>query len=154
MRVVSEKSNRSVLHEVRMGEGVVYWHFVNLYGCEIGDGTKIGSFVEIQDGVKIGQRCHIQSHTFICSDVTIGDDVFVGHGVMFMNDQHPSARATREKTWTSEPVVVKDGVTIGSGALIMPGVTIHAGAVVGAGAVVTHDVPAGETWAGIPARLL
>jgi acetyltransferase-like isoleucine patch superfamily enzyme len=131
--------------------------FTNLYGCRIGDGTRIGTFVEVQRGASIGARCKIQSHTFICDGVRIEDEVFVGHGVMFINDKDP--RATTEggefqtdADWALLPVVVERRARIGSGAVIMGGVTIGEGALVGAGAVVTRDVGAGEVVAGVPAR--
>src|SRR5262249_14967945 len=135
--------------DVRLGKGVaiVYHELVNLYGCIIGDDTSIGPFVEIQKDVTIGRTCKISSHTFICSGVTIGDEVFVGHGVLCINDRHPRAarggRRLGEGDWKMEPTLVGDGVAIGSGAVIMCGVTIGAGATVGAGAVVTGNVPAG-----------
>lgn len=131
---------------------------VNLYGCFIGAGSRIGTFVEVQRGAKIGARCKIQSHTFICEGVTLGDDVFVGHGVMFVNDRFPRASNGGEllKTgeWTLEETVVEDGASIGSGAVILCGVRVGAGALIGAGAVVTKDVEPGEVVAGVPARLL
>ena len=135
------------------------YSFTNLYGCRIGDETRIGTFVEIQRGASIGARCKIQSHTFICDGVTIGDGVFVGHGVMFVNDKRPAATAAEgalqtEADWTLLPTVVEDGASIGTGAVILGGVTIGAGALVGAGAVVTRDVPAGATVAGVPARAM
>jgi UDP-2-acetamido-3-amino-2,3-dideoxy-glucuronate N-acetyltransferase len=130
---------------------------VNLYGCRIGDDSRIGTFVEIQRGATIGARCKVQSHTFICDGVTIGDEVFVGHGVMFINDKRPAATAAggalqTEDDWTLLHTVVEDGASIGSGAVILGGVRIGAGALVGAGAVVSRDVPAGVTVAGVPAR--
>jgi acetyltransferase-like isoleucine patch superfamily enzyme len=144
---------------VRLGRDVVIHHpdLVNLYGCEIGDGTKIGAFVEIQKNATVGRLCKISSHTFVCEGVSIADDVFVGHGVMFINDRYP--RATHagslqtETDWTVTPTYVQQGASIGSGAVIMCGVTIGAGALVGAGAVVTHDVPAKAVVAGVPARM-
>jgi UDP-2-acetamido-3-amino-2,3-dideoxy-glucuronate N-acetyltransferase len=143
--------------DVKLGQDVVIHNFVNLYGCEIGDGTRIGSFVEIQKGVLVGRNCKISSHTFICEGVTIEDEVFIGHGVIFINDKHP--RATNadgglqsEADWQVIPTMVKRGVSIGSGAIIMCGVTIGEGAIVGAGAVVTKDVSARATVAGTPAR--
>jgi acetyltransferase-like isoleucine patch superfamily enzyme len=131
--------------------------FTNLYGCRIGDGTRIGTFVEIQRGAVVGARCKIQSHTFVCDGVTIGDGVFVGHGVMFVNDKRPAATAAGgalldEDDWTRLETVVEDGASIGSGAVVLGGVRIGAGALVGAGAVVTRDVAAGSTVAGVPAR--
>ena len=146
---------------VRLGEGVQIFHpdLVNLYGCAIGDGTKIGSFVEIQKNAIVGRRCKISSHTFVCEGVTIDDEVFVGHGVMFINDPRPRATVPggglqTEADWTVVPTRVCRGASIGSGAVIMCGVTIGAGAMIGAGAVVTRDVPEGATVAGVPARVL
>jgi len=131
---------------------------VNLYGCTIGAQTRIGAFVEIQKHATIGRRCKISSHTFICEGVTIEDDVFVGHGVMFINDKRPRATAAgrlqTEADWEVVPTVVKRGASIGSGAVILCGVTIGENAMVGAGCVVTRDVPAGETVVGVPGRLL
>jgi UDP-2-acetamido-3-amino-2,3-dideoxy-glucuronate N-acetyltransferase len=147
--------------DVTLGANVRIFHpdLVNLYGCSIGDETKVGTFVEIQKGVSIGRRCKISSHTFICEGVTIEDHVFVGHGVMFTNDRRP--RATNpdgslqtEADWTMETTRVKKGASIGSGAVILCGITIGEGALIGAGAVVTRDVPDGATVAGTPARLL
>ena len=130
---------------------------VNLYGCTVGDETKIGAFVEIQKNASIGSRCKISSHTFVCEGVTIEDDVFVGHGVMFINDIYPRAsedgRLQTEADWKVVSTHVKRGASIGSGAVIMGGVTIGEGALVGAGAVVTHDVPANTIAKGVPARL-
>jgi len=145
---------------VTLEEGVVIFHrdLVNLYGCHVGADTKIGAFVEIQKGATIGQRCKISSHSFVCEGVTIEDDVFVGHGVMFINDPYPRAtlegRLQTEADWTVVPTRVCRGASIGSGAAILCGVTIGEGALVGAGAVVTRDVPAGATVAGVPARAL
>lgn len=144
---------------VRLGRDVVIHHpdLVNLYGCEIGDGTKIGSFVEIQKNASIGRLCKISSHTFICEGVSIEDEVFVGHGVMFINDRHPRATAAgglqTEADWNVIPTRIRRGASIGSGAVIMCGVTIGARALVGAGAVVTHDVPDDSVVAGVPARV-
>jgi UDP-2-acetamido-3-amino-2,3-dideoxy-glucuronate N-acetyltransferase len=130
---------------------------VNLYGCRIGDGSRIGTFVEVQRGATIGARCKIQSHTFVCDGVTIGDEVFVGHGVMFVNDKRPAATAgdgslQGDEDWTMLETVVEDGASLGTGAVILGGVRIGAGALVGAGAVVTADVAPGATVAGVPAR--
>jgi acetyltransferase-like isoleucine patch superfamily enzyme len=132
---------------------------VNLYGCSIGDETRIGPFVEIQKGAVIGARCKISSHSFLCDGVVIEDEVFVGHGVMFINDIEPRAANAdgslqTEADWTLAPVRICKGASLGSGCLIMGGVTVGAGALVGAGAVVTRDVPAGAVVAGVPARLL
>ena len=145
--------------DVKLGQGVVIHHFVNLYGCEIGDGTKIGSFVEIQKGVFVGRNCKVSSHTFICEGVTIEDEVFIGHGVNFINDKYPRATTAdgalqSDADWQVVPTVVKRGASIGSGTTILCGVIIGDGAIVGAGAVVTKDVPAGATVAGNPARLV
>jgi acetyltransferase-like isoleucine patch superfamily enzyme len=146
--------------DVVLEDGVVIFQpdLVNLYGCRIGAGTKIGTFVEIQKGATVGQRCKVSSHTFVCEGVVIEDEVFVGHGVMFINDRHPRAtvngRLQSEADWEVVPTRVERGASIGSGAVVMCGVTIGAGAMVGAGAVVTRDVPAGATVAGVPARLL
>jgi len=132
--------------------------FVNLYGCEIGEETSIGTFVEIQKGAKVGARCKIQSHTFICEGVTIEDEVFVGHNVNFLNDRYPAAttndgKPKTEKDWVLERTVVKRRAAIGTAAVIMPGVTIGENAVIGAGAVVTKDVPDGQIAIGMPARM-
>ena len=145
-----------IASDVELGEGVRIFSFVNLYGCRIGDGAQIGAFVEIQRGASIGARCKISSHTFICDGVTIGDEVFVGHGVMFINDKLPAATTAgalqTEDDWTMLRTLVEDGASLGSGAVILGGVTIGAGALVGAGAVVTADVRPGATVAGVPAR--
>jgi UDP-2-acetamido-3-amino-2,3-dideoxy-glucuronate N-acetyltransferase len=139
--------------DVTLGPGVVIHHpeLVNLYGCVIGDDSQVGPFVEIQRGAVVGRRCRIQSHAFICAGVTLDDDVFVGHGVMFTNDRGPRAG---NADWTLEPTRVGAGASIGSGAVILPGLTIGAGALVGAGAVVTRDVPPGTVVAGVPARVV
>jgi acetyltransferase-like isoleucine patch superfamily enzyme len=143
--------------DVKLGDGVKIFCFVNLYGCEIGDGSKVGAFVEIQKGARIGRNCKISSHTFICEGVEIGDGVFVGHNVSFINDRKP--RATRadgtpqtEEDWTLEHTVVEEGASIGTGSTILCGLTIGKGAMVGAGSVVTRDVPPGAVVAGVPAR--
>ena len=148
---------RQIADDVALGEGVVVHSFVNLYGCRIGDGTRIGTFVEVQRGAVVGARCKIQSHTFICDGVTIGDEVFVGHGVMFVNDKRPRATtdagaAQGEEDWELLPTVVESRASIGSGAIVLGGVRIGEGALVAAGAVVTRDVAPGQTVAGIPAR--
>ena len=146
--------------DVVLGERVKIFHadLVNLYGCRIGDDTKVGAFVEIQKGATIGRRCKISSHTFVCEGVSVEDEVFVGHGVMFINDPKPRAtsdgRVQTEADWQVVPTRVARGASIGSGAVIMCGVTIGEGAMVGAGAVVTRDVPPGATVAGVPARRL
>jgi UDP-2-acetamido-3-amino-2,3-dideoxy-glucuronate N-acetyltransferase len=149
-----------IADSVTLEEGVVIFHrdLVNLYGCHVGAGTKIGAFVEIQKGATIGRRCKISSHSFVCEGVTIEDDVFVGHGVMFTNDPYPRAtvegRLQTEADWTVVPTRVCRGASIGSGAAILCGVTIGERALIGAGAVVTRDVPADATVAGVPARAL
>ena len=149
---------RRIAPDVKLGSNVQIYAFVNLYGCEIGNETSIGTFVEIQKGVRIGERCKIQSHTFICEGVTIEDEVFIGHNVNFLNDRYPAA--TNEDgslkdaaDWSLETTLVRRRAAIGTGAIILPGVTIGEGAVVGAGAVVTKDVAGGSTVAGHPARL-
>jgi len=130
---------------------------VNLYGCTIGDETRIGAFVEIQKNASVGARCKISSHSFVCEGVSIEDEVFVGHGVMFINDRHPRAttegRPQGDSDWSVVPTRIERGASIGSGCVIICGVTVGRGAMVGAGAVVTHSVPAGETVIGVPARV-
>lgn len=144
----------NIADDVTLGKDVVIFEFVNLYGCAIGDESRIGTFVEIQRDATIGRRVRVQSHTFICSGVRIEDDVFIGHNVTFINDRHPSAEGARTGNWRLEPTIVKAGASIGSGAVILCGLTIGEGARIGAGAVVTRDVPPGATVAGIPARAL
>ena len=149
-----------VAADVELGRGVMLHHpeLINLYGCKIGDETSVGAFVEIQRGVIVGARCKISSHSFICEGVTIEDEVFVGHGVMFINDLRPRAtidgRRAGDGDWTLTPTRVERGASIGSGAVILCGVTIGRDSLVGTGAVVTGDVAAGAVVAGIPARLL
>ena len=148
-----------LLNDVDFGDGAIVQSFTNLYGCAIGDETRVGPFVEIQRGVVVGARCKIQSHTFICTGVEIEDEVFVGHGVMFINDRRPratteSGELQTEDDWTMEYTLVERRASIGSGAVILGGVRIGEGATVGAGAVVTRDVPPGATVAGSPARAL
>ena len=147
------------LEGVKLGEGVRLSKFINLYGCDIGDETRIGAFVEIQKNAKIGSRCKISSHTFICEGVTIEDNVFVGHGVVFTNDRYPRAVTAdgglqEDGDWTLERTIVRRRASIGSGAVILCGLTIGENAIVGAGAVVTHDVPDGAIVAGSPARVM
>jgi acetyltransferase-like isoleucine patch superfamily enzyme len=148
-----------LISDVAFGADVVVHSFTNLYGCSIADGSRIGPFVEIQRDVTIGARCKISSHTFICTGVDIGEGVFVGHGVVFVNDKYPRSvdadgELQTEADWTLLRTTVEDGAAIGSGALILGGVTVGARAIVGAGAVVTRDVPADTTVAGLPARVL
>src|ERR1700682_1672925 len=145
--------------DVKLGRDVDIYHFVNLYGCEIGDGTRIGSFVEVQKGVSVGRHCKLSSHTFICEGVTIEDEVFIGHGVNFINDNYPRATTAggalqTETDWRVIPTVVKRGASIGTGATILGGVQIGEGAIVGAGSVVTKNVPAGMIVAGNPAKII
>ncbi len=149
----------SIADDVKLGENVKLAQFINLYGCSVGDNTKIGTFVEIQKNAIVGRNCKISSHTFICEGVTIEDDVFIGHGVVFINDTYP--RATNpagllqtEADWKVEQTLVKKGASIGSGAVILANVTIGENAIVGAGAVVTADVPPHGVVAGNPARLI
>ncbi len=158
---MSEESKKyiSIADDVRLGKNVKLANFVNLYGCEIGDNTKIGTFVEVQKNAFIGRNCKIQSHTFICEGVTIEDDVFVGHGVTFINDKYP--RATNgegclqgEADWKVVPTVVKKGASVGSGSTVLCSVTIGEKAIVGSGSVVTKDVPANTIVAGNPARVI
>ena len=142
--------------DVKLGRNVIMHCFVNLYGCTIGDETRIGSFVEVQKNVSIGARCKIQSHTFVCEGVIIEDEVFVGHGVMFINDLDPrattSGKLQTEVDWHVVPIRVGRGASIGSGAVILGGVTIGVGALIGAGAVVTRDVESNTVVAGVPSR--
>src|SRR5262249_7714131 len=145
--------------DVKLGKNVKFSKFVNLYGCAIGDETKIGAFVEIQKNAKVGQRCKISSHTFICEGVTIEDNVFVGHNVTFINDSYPRATAPAgqlqtEKDWKGETKLVKKGAAIGSGSTILSNVVIGEYAIVGAGSVITKDVPPYSVVAGNPARVL
>jgi acetyltransferase-like isoleucine patch superfamily enzyme len=148
-----------IADSVRLGQDVVIHHpaLVNLYGCTVGDGSKIGAFVEIQKNASVGRLCKISSHTFVCEGVTIEDEVFIGHGVMFINDRYPRATADgglqTEADWQVVPTRVGRGASIGSGAVILCGVTVGARALVGAGAVVTRDVPEGAVVAGVPARV-
>jgi UDP-2-acetamido-3-amino-2,3-dideoxy-glucuronate N-acetyltransferase len=148
-----------LISDVRFGRGVVVYSFSNLYGCSIGDETRIGPFVEIQRGASIGARCKVQSHSFICDGVTIEDEVFVGHGVLFINDKYPRATTGEgalqgASDWEVQPIRVRRGASLGSGAVILGGVTIGEDALVGAGAVVRDDVAHGATVAGVPARLI
>lgn len=151
-------SYNRIADDVRLGHGVKIFGFANLYGCTIGAETRIGAFVEIQKNATIGERCKISSHTFICEGVTLEDEVFIGHGVLFINDLDPHAttdgRLQTEAEWEVVPTRVCRGASIGSGAVILGGVTVGAGALIGAGAVVTRDVHPGTVVAGCPARML
>jgi UDP-2-acetamido-3-amino-2,3-dideoxy-glucuronate N-acetyltransferase len=155
----SRPAHQLIAPDVKLGRDVRIFGFVNLYGCEIGDETKIGSFVEIQKGAKIGAHCKISSHTFICEGVMIEDGVFVGHGVTFINDRYPravnsSGALKNDADWDCQTTLVKRGAAIGSGATLLGGITIGENATIGAGSVVVDDVPAHSTVAGNPARLL
>ena len=154
----SNEAPHRLIDEVAFGADVTVAPFTNLYGCTIGDGTRIGPFVEIQRQAVVGANCKIQSHSFICSGVTIEDEVFVGHGVIFVNDKFPRAteqgRLQTEDDWELLPITVEQGASIGSGAIVLGGVRIGRTATVGAGAVVTRDVEPGQIVAGIPARAL
>ena len=152
-------SYQCIAPDVKLGRDVKLSKFINLYGCEVGDETKIGAFVEIQKNAKIGRRCKISSHTFICEGVTIEDNVFIGHGVIFINDSYPRATTEggnlqTEDDWKVERTVVKNGASIGSGVTILSNTTIGENAMVGAGSVITRDVPANSIVAGNPAKLL
>jgi len=156
---MTDSSTLRIAPDVKLGRDVKIYAFVNLYGCEIGDESKIGAFVEIQKGVCIGRRVKVSSHTFICEGVTIEDEVFVGHGVMFINDKYPRAANANgalqtEADWSVTPTLIKRGASIGSNATILCGVTIGERAIVGAGSVVTRDVPPNTIVAGVPARMM
>lgn len=151
--------NRLIAPDVKLGKDVKIYSFTNLYGCEIGDESKIGTFVEIQKGVRLGRRCKVSSHTFICEGVTLEDEVFVGHGVTFTNDLFPRATTPggalqTDADWKCVPTVVKRGASIGSGATLLCGITIGEHAMIGAGSVVTKDVPANAIVVGNPARII
>ncbi|MCX7994754.1 MAG: N-acetyltransferase [candidate division WOR-3 bacterium] len=159
MKKVNKVDSHQIIKDVKLGENVKIFGFVNLYGCEIGDNTKIGAFVEIQKNAKIGKNCKISTHTFICEGVTIEDNVFIGHNVTFINDKYP--RATNpdgsmqtDADWKVIPTLVKKGASIGSSATILCGVTIGENAIVGAGSVVTKDVPDNTIVAGVPAKVI
>lgn len=150
---------RQIAPDVKLGQGVRIYGFTNLYGCEIGDDSKIGTFVEIQKGARVGARCKVSSHTFICEGVVLEDEVFVGHNVTFINDLYPRSTNTEgrlqtEADWKCVPTLVQRGASIGSGATLLCGITVGRGAVIGAGSVVTHDVPEGAVVAGNPARVI
>ena len=152
-------SHKKIASNVILGENVVLNDFINLYGCSIGDNTKIGPFVEVQKNAFIGKRCKISSHTFICEGVTIEDDVFIGHGVMFINDKYPrstneSGELQTEADWEVVQTLVKQGASIGSNATLLCGITVGSGSIVGAGSVVTRDVPKNTVVAGNPAKII
>ena len=155
---LSNEPIQRIATDVKLGRNVRIFGFTNLYGCEVGDDTKIGTFVEIQKGAKIGRRCKVSSHTFICEGVTIEDEVFIGHHVVFTNDLFPRATANgqlqTDADWKCVPTLVKRGASIGSGAVLLCGITIGENSVVGAGSVVTKDVPANAIVAGNPARVM
>lgn len=149
----------SISNDVKLGANVKLSRFINLYGCEIGDDTKIGAFVEIQKNVTVGRRCKISSHTFVCEGVTIEDNVFVGHGVTFVNDSYPRATThdgalQTESDWKVEPTVIRRGASIGSGSTLLSNITVGESAMIGAGSVVTKDVPRSAVVAGNPARVI
>ena len=155
---LSNEPIQRIAPDVKLGKGVRIFGFTNLYGCEIGDDSKIGTFVEVQKGAKIGRRCKVSSHTFICEGVTIEDEVFIGHNVVFTNDLFPRATANgqlqTDADWKCVPTLVKRGASIGSGAVLLCGITIGENSIIGAGSVVTKDVPANAIVAGNPARLM
>jgi UDP-2-acetamido-3-amino-2,3-dideoxy-glucuronate N-acetyltransferase len=155
----SEQLYQRIALDVKLGQRVKIFAFTNLYGCQIGDDVKIGTFVEIQKGARVGNRCKISSHSFICEGVTLEDEVFIGHGVMFINDRFPRATTVAgalqtDADWNCIPTIVRSGASIGSNSTILCGVEIGEGATVGAGSVVTRDVPPGAVVAGNPARVL
>jgi acetyltransferase-like isoleucine patch superfamily enzyme len=157
--VSTDQLYQRIAPDVKLGQRVKVFAFTNLYGCEVGDDSKIGTFVEIQKNAKVGKRCKVSSHTFICEGVMLEDEVFVGHGVTFINDRFPRSTNTdgklqTEADWKCESTLVKRGASIGSGATILCGVTIGERAIIGAGSVVTKDVPPGGVVAGNPAKLL
>jgi UDP-2-acetamido-3-amino-2,3-dideoxy-glucuronate N-acetyltransferase len=155
---MTHDSFQRIAPDVKLGRNVRIFAFTNLYGCEIGDDVKIGTFVEIQKGAKVGNRCKISSHSFLCEGVTLEDEVFIGHNVVFTNDRYPRATAggqlQTEADWVCIPTLVRRGASIGSGAVLLCGITIGENALIGAGSVVTKDVPAGATVAGNPARIV
>jgi acetyltransferase-like isoleucine patch superfamily enzyme len=155
----SQQPNQLIAPDVKLGKNVRIFAFTNLYGCEIGDDVKIGTFVEIQKGAKIGNRCKVSSHTFICEGVTLEDEVFVGHNVTFINDLKPRAANAdgslqTEADWKCVKTLVKKGASIGSSVTLLCGITVGEGAMIGAGSVVTKDVPSGAVVAGNPARIM
>lgn len=153
MKLLNDNQQQKSIRNVKVGSNVIIYDYVNLYDCQIQDDSMIGTFVEIQKGVKIGKKCRIQSHTFICEGVSIEDEVFIGHGVIFINDKYPSINKALNKTWKLEKVLVKKGATIGSGAIIMGGIVIGTNSFIGAGSVVTKNVPDNSTVIGVPAKI-
>ena len=156
---MQDRPHEQIAPNVKLGKGVRTFGFVNIYGCEIGDDVKIGTFVEIQKGVKIGSRCKISSHSFICEGVTIEDEVFIGHNVTFTNDLYPRATNSEgllktDEEWTCVPTLIKRGASIGSSATLLCGITVGENAIIGAGSVVTRDVPDNTVVAGNPAKIL
>ena len=156
---MQDRPHEQIAPNVKLGKGVRTFGFVNIYGCEIGDDVKIGTFVEIQKGVKIGSRCKISSHSFICEGVTIEDEVFIGHNVTFTNDLYPRATNSEgslksDADWTCTPTLIKRGASIGSSATLLCGITVGENAIIGAGSVVTKDVPDNTVVAGNPAKIL
>lgn len=154
-----EPTNRLIADNVKLGKNVKIYAFTNLYGCELGDDVKVGTFVEIQKGARIGNRCKISSHSFLCEGVVLEEEVFIGHGVMFTNDRLPRATAAdgklqTEADWHCESTIIKKGASIGSGATLLCGITVGERAIVGAGSVVTKDVPKNAVVAGNPAKVL
>ena len=159
LRVKFMNGNYQIINNVNLGKNVSIFHFVNLYGCTIGDNTKIGSFVEIQKNSFIGSNCKISSHSFICEGVKIGNGVFIGHGVTFINDKHPQAvnaqgELKNESEWILEETLIEDQVSIGSGCTILSGITIGKNSLIGAGSVVTKDIPANVVAYGNPAKVM
>ncbi|MBK8982256.1 MAG: N-acetyltransferase [Ignavibacteria bacterium] len=156
---MDSSSDKKNIVNVKLGKDVKIFDFVNLYGCEIGDNTKIGTFVEIQKNASVGRNCKISSHTFICEGVHIGDNVFIGHNVTFINDKYPRATSAggnlqTEEDWTVIETYIKDGASIGSSATVMCGVTIGENSIIAAGAVVTKDIPANAVAGGVPAKIM
>jgi acetyltransferase-like isoleucine patch superfamily enzyme len=156
---LSPQSFQRIAPDVKLGKGVRIYDFTNLYGCELGDDVKVGTFVEIQKGVKVGNRCKISSHSFICEGVTLEDEVFIGHNVTFTNDRYPrattaSGQLQTEADWSCIKTLVKRGASIGSSATLLCGITVGENAIIGAGSVVTKDVPPGAVVAGNPARVM
>ena len=151
--ILTHVDSHRVIKKCNIGKGTTIYHFVNLYECEIGENCMIGSFVEIQKGVQIGNNVRIQSHSFLCEDVMVGSNVFIGHGVIFSNDKYPSIKTQQNDTWEKEMTFVREGASIGNNATILPGIIIGENAMIGAGAVVTKNVPKGATIMGNPGMI-